>query len=102
LSRETLRLLQRREVARVGEELADGMGKPFREAVDGKQITGTYRRPVEMVSGRFALIERAHDFTLVPWAKALERQAGQQVSGLMREVGVSWSIGRGRGGPNIS
>ncbi|MDE1918219.1 MAG: relaxase/mobilization nuclease domain-containing protein [Sphingomonadales bacterium] len=45
---------------------------------------------------------RVHDFTLVPWAKVLERRAGQTVSGLVREAGINWSIGRGRDGPTIS
>ncbi|MES1984011.1 MAG: DUF3363 domain-containing protein [Pseudomonadota bacterium] len=30
-------------------------------------MDGVYRGPVGLVSGRFALIERAGDFTLLPW-----------------------------------
>ena len=34
-------------------------------------------------SGRFALIERSHDFALVPWRPVLERARGQLVTGSM-------------------
>jgi hypothetical protein len=48
-------------------------------------------------SGRFALIERAHDFALVPWRPVLERARGQVVSGNVGGEGISWSIGIKRG-----
>jgi uncharacterized protein DUF3363 len=48
-------------------------------------------------SGRFALIERAHDFVLVPWRPMLERARGQAVSGSVGGEGISWSIGIKRG-----
>jgi hypothetical protein len=47
------------------------------------------------------MIERSRDFTLVPWRPALEGQEGQAVSGVLRAAGVSWTIGRGRGGPSV-
>lgn len=94
--------LQRRELLRVAGQLADEVNMPFREAAEGAWIEGVYRRPVDLVSGRFALVERSRDFTLVPWRPVLERQVGRSVSGLMRGDGISWSIGRGRSGPSIS
>ncbi|MES2450711.1 MAG: relaxase/mobilization nuclease RlxS [Pseudomonadota bacterium] len=95
-------VLQRRELLRVAGQLADELKMPYREAAEGARIEGIYRRPVDLVSGRFVLIERARDFTLVPWRPVLERQVGKSVSGLMRGDGISWSIGRGRSGPSIS
>lgn len=53
------------------------------------------------MSGRFALIERAHNFTLVPWREMLERHVGKEVSGVMRGDEISWTVGRGRTGPSI-
>ncbi len=94
--------LQRRELLRVAGQLADELKMPYREAAEGARIDGIYRRPVDLVSGRFVLIERARDFTLVPWRPALDRQVGKSVSGLMRGNGISWSFGRGRSGPTIS
>ncbi|MEV4933260.1 relaxase/mobilization nuclease RlxS [Sphingobium sp. LSP13-1-1.1] len=94
--------LQRRELLRVAGQLSGEIKMPFREAAEGDRIEGVYRRSVDLVIGRFALIERARDFTLVPWRPVLERQVGKSVSGLMRGDGISWSIGRGRSGPVIS
>jgi Protein of unknown function (DUF3363) len=48
-------------------------------------------------SGRFALIERARDFSLVPWRPALERAKGQAITGVVGGEGISWSIGQKRG-----
>ncbi|TYC93929.1 relaxase/mobilization nuclease RlxS [Novosphingobium sp. BW1] len=94
--------LQRRELLRVAGDLSDELQKPFREAAEGTRVEGVYRRSVDLVSGRFALIERSRDFTLVPWRPVLEKQVGKSVSGLMRGDGISWSVGRGRNGPGIS
>ncbi|WP_454882618.1 relaxase/mobilization nuclease RlxS [Sphingomonas oryzagri] len=102
MSANALDQLRRRELLRVADRLTNELGSDFTEARSGERIEGVLRRSVEMVSGRHALIERAHDFTLVPWRPALERQIGKPVSGIMREAGVSWTIGRERGGPSIS
>ncbi|WP_375403010.1 relaxase/mobilization nuclease RlxS [uncultured Sphingomonas sp.] len=93
--------LRRREVVRVGAQLSRELGVPFVESGAGERIAGNYRRPVDLVSGRFAIIERARDFTLVPWRPALEQQIGKAVSGVVRSDGVSWTIRRGRAGPSI-
>lgn len=94
--------LQRRELLRVAGQLSEEFKMPFREAAEGARFEGVYRRPVDLISGRFALVERSRDFTLVPWRPVLERQVGKPVAGLMRGDGISWSIGKGRGGPGIS
>lgn len=94
--------LQRRELLNVAGQLSDQLGVPFVEARAGERIEGVLRRPVDLVSGRFALIEKSREFTLVPWRPVLERQIGKSVSGIMRGDGISWAIGRGRGGPSIT
>lgn len=97
-----LAVLQRRELLRVAGELSDGLGRPVVVATSGERIAGTLLRRVDMTSGRFALVERSRDFTLVPWRPVLERHLGKAVSGIMRESGVNWTFGRQRGGPSIS
>jgi hypothetical protein len=100
--RNLLRLLREREVRAVAGQLSKELGLPFAETNPGERVEGTLRRKVNMTSGRFALIERAHAFTLVPWRGELERHVGKQLSGLMREDRpISWTIGRGRSGPSI-
>jgi hypothetical protein len=97
-----LAVLQRRELSRVGMQLSDELGLPFAELAQGERIEGVCRKAVDLVSGRFALVERSRDFTLVPWRQVLERSLGKEVSGMMRANGISWTMGRGRGGPTIS
>lgn len=94
--------LQRRELLRVGAQLSHEIGMPFAETEPGERVAGTYRRSVETVSGKFALVEKSREFTLVPWRPVLDRHVGRSVSGIMRGDGISWSFGRGRGGPSIS
>jgi len=94
--------LQRRDLIAAAEGLARETGLNFSEARPGQRIEGVYRRSVDLASGRFAVIERSRDFTLVPWKPTLEGQEGRAVSGVLREAGVSWTIGRQRAGPAIS
>ncbi|MGN6278908.1 MAG: relaxase/mobilization nuclease RlxS [Sphingomonas sp.] len=95
-------LLQRRELIGAGEQIAAELGKPFVEAQVGAPVEGRLTRRVDLASGRFALVERSRDFTLVPWRPVLERRIGSSVSGLMRSDGVNWRFGRHRDGPTIS
>jgi type IV secretory pathway VirD2 relaxase len=96
-----LAILQRRELLRVAGELSEESGLTFVETAQGARIEGVLRRSVDLVSGRFAVVEKSREFTLVPWRLVLERQIGKPVSGIMRGDGVNWSIGRGRQGPAI-
>ncbi len=101
-SDEMLDALRRQELLRVASQLSSELEMPFREAGQGDTIEGVYRRAVDLVSGRHTLIERSWDFTLAPWRRALERQVGKTVSGLVRADGVNWTAGRGRPSPGIS
>jgi len=96
-----LEVLKRRELLRVADALSEESGLTFTEALPGMRVEGVFRRSVDLISGRFAVIEKSREFTLVPWRPVLERQLGKPVSGIMRGDGVTWSIGRGRGGPYI-
>jgi hypothetical protein len=94
--------LRRRELLRVAGQLSGELGLNFVESRNGDRIDGTVKRHIDLAQGRFALIEKSREFTLVPWRAVLEKQISKQVSGIMRDSGVSWTIGRGRGGPTIS
>jgi type IV secretory pathway VirD2 relaxase len=94
--------LQRRELLRVAGQLSDELRLPFVEAKTREPIEGIYRRAVDTLSGRLAVIEKSREFTLVPWRPVLERQLGKPVAGILREGGISWTLGRQRGGPSIS
>jgi len=69
-------------------------------AENGERVSGIYRQSVQLVSGKYALVERSREFTLVPWRPVIEKALGRQVSGLVRGEGISWEFGRKRG-PSI-
>ncbi|HVI98282.1 MAG TPA: relaxase/mobilization nuclease RlxS [Sphingomonas sp.] len=97
-----LAALQRRELLRVAEEISGELAKPFAEARPGDTVEGRLARRVDLASGRFALVEKSREFTMVPWRPALEKQLGKHVGGVMRADGINWHFGRSRGGPEIS
>lgn len=72
-----LSMLCRREVLRVGAQLANELGLGYVETHTGERVAGVYRRPVELASGRYALIEKSREFTLVPWRAVLDRHLGE-------------------------
>ena len=97
-----LGILRRRELTRVAGQLSDELGLDYADVRPGERIEGVYRRSIELASGRFAVIEKSREFTLVPWRPVLERSLGRQVSGIAREETISWTLGRQRSGPSIS
>ncbi len=95
-------ILRRRELARTAGQLSGELGLNYVEIKSGEKVEGVYRRPIDLTSGRFAVIEKAREFTLVPWRPVLERNLGKQVSGIVRGDSISWNIGRQRSGPSVS
>lgn len=89
--------LRRRELARIGSDLTAELGRPYTEARGGERIVGVFRRTVDLADGKYAVVERSRDFTLVPWRPVLERHIGKEVSGLLRGDSISWTVGRQRG-----
>jgi type IV secretory pathway VirD2 relaxase len=95
-------LLQRRELAAMGEGLGRELAKTYVEARDGDRVAGMITRRIDLQSGRFALLEKSHEFTLVPWKPVLERHIGKMGSGILHADGINWRLGRARSGPAIS
>ncbi|WP_164884308.1 DUF3363 domain-containing protein [Paenirhodobacter populi] len=95
--RNLLASLREREVARVGAEMAESKGLPFRAAADGETVKGKFTGTVQLSSGKFAVVEQSHEFTLVPWRPVIDRQLGRQVSGIVQGGSVSWQWERQRG-----
>lgn len=89
--------LRRREMSAAAQRLSKELGKSFAEPLDGERIEGIYRRPLRLASGKFAVIEKSKEFTLVPWRAALERQRGKVVGGIVRGSSVSFDFGKKRG-----
>jgi hypothetical protein len=60
-----LAVLARREVRDVGKKVAQERGKSFYQPQNDERISGVYRQPVEMGSGKYALVETGRHFVLV-------------------------------------
>lgn len=93
-----LATLARRELNERGQELARSEGGSFHMAEDGEHISGRYKGALELVSGKYAVVEtHAKEFTLVPWRPVIEKELGRTVAGIMHGDGISWEIGRSWG-----
>lgn len=96
-ARNLLDTLRGRELDATAAQVAAETGLTHRPLVEGETIAGTFRRRLNLASGRFAMIDDGLGFSLVPWRPALERELGRQVSGIMHEGTVAWTLGRQRG-----
>ena len=96
-ARDLLDTLRQRELETASGRLAAETGLPARTAAEGETVAGNYRQRVALASGRFAMIDDGLGFSLVPWTPTLERNLGQQVSGVATLSGVDWTFGRKRG-----
>ncbi|HTK73281.1 MAG TPA: relaxase/mobilization nuclease RlxS [Croceibacterium sp.] len=95
---EALAELRRREWRRTVNQLGRELGLGYGKSARGERIEGLCRRQVRIGGRPYALIEKAHEFTLVPWRPALERALGKEISGIVREAGsISWTVGHARG-----
>ncbi|KAB2678448.1 DUF3363 domain-containing protein [Brucella tritici] len=95
--RSLLATLREREVARVGAEMGGSKGLPFRAAADGEHVSGKFTGIAQLSSGKFAIVEQSHEFTLIPWRPVIDRHLGREVAGIVQGGSVSWQLGRQRG-----
>ncbi len=95
--RNLLATLRAREIERIGTEMAASKNLPFRAATDGETVSGKFTGTVQLSSGKFAMVEQSHEFTLVPWRPVIDRQLGKEISGIVQGGSVSWQLGRQRG-----
>lgn len=96
LARNLLTTLRDRELSAVGKELAEQTGRTWRAPRDGQAASGVYRKSIQLNSGRFALLDDGHTFTLVPWKPVIDRRLGQPLSAVTRGSSVTWNLGRER------
>lgn len=94
--RNLLATLREREVAHIGAQMAEAKGLPFRAVMDGERVSGKFTGTVQLSSGKFAIVEQSHEFTLVPWRSVIDRQLGREVMGVAQGGSVSWQLRRQR------
>jgi hypothetical protein len=119
-ARDLLDTLTRRELADTATQISRQTGLAHRPVEEGDDVSGIYRRRVDLASGRWkakgedilrkinaarqALAARqpqsnaiSETAQLVPWRPIVDRQLGREVSGVLRGGGISWNLGRERG-----
>jgi len=97
LARNLLSALREQELAAAGAALQHETGLIHYPLNDGERVSGIYRRSVQLVSGRFAMLDDGRSFTLVPWRPVVEKRLCQQVAAIVSGQSVNWEFGRSRG-----
>lgn len=98
LARDLISTLRDRELASAASAITHRTGLDHAAGEEGARVKGLYRERLKLASGRFAMIEHAHGFELVPWKPSLDRHLGEQVMGTIKSGGgIEWSLGRSRG-----
>ena len=92
-----LETLEKMDLDAAGKTLAQKMGKPYAASSGSGRIAGVYREAVQRPSGKYAVIEKSKEFTLVPWRKTMDRNLGRSISGVMKGQTISWTLTKGRG-----
>ena len=91
---EDLRQMDLRDAAT---QYLKSMKKPYAELGDSRIVEGIYREAIDRPSGKFAVVERAKDFTLVPWRPVMERGLNKSIKGRISASGISWDVTKQRG-----
>jgi hypothetical protein len=88
--------LQRNELERTGAELAKAHILPFHMADAGELVQGKFTGTLQLASGKFAMIENAFEFQLVPWRPVIDEHLGREITGVILDGGggIEWKIGR--------
>lgn len=96
-ARDLLATLRVKELAAAARDIEAQTGLHHRPLIDGKPVSGIYRRRIELASGRYALLDDGMGFSLVPWKPMIEPRLGQAITAQVTGSHVSWKIGRTRG-----
>lgn len=96
LARNLLATLLARELEQAAKTIAAETKLAYRLLMDGDRMSGIYRRSVQLVSGRFAILEDGMGFCLVPWKPVIEPRLGRQIEVKADGAGVSWDISTAR------
>ncbi|TLG72647.1 DUF3363 domain-containing protein [Methylocystis sp. B8] len=89
--------LERSEIERVGKSMAADKHAPFKMNDEGERVSGVFTGTTNLVSGKYAIIENAYEFTLVPWRPVIDERLSREISGVVRGSGISWDFTRTRG-----
>jgi type IV secretory pathway VirD2 relaxase len=85
-----LEQLRQRDLRQASQILSNELGLTHAQLVEGEKISGTFNRSVDLASGKYAVIQKSKEFTLVPWRPELEQFRGKPLSGTANSQGITW------------
>jgi Protein of unknown function (DUF3363) len=89
-SRNLLHQLRERDIRRTSAMMSAQLGLTHVHAGEGESVTGTYVRSAHLASGKYAIVQNAKEFTLVPWQPQMERFRDREISGTAGAQGINW------------
>ncbi len=82
--------LRKRDLQQASQIVSRELGLAHTHLVEGERIVGTFSRSVDLASGKYAVIQKSKEFTLVPWRPELEVFRGKPLSGAASSRGMTW------------
>jgi type IV secretory pathway VirD2 relaxase len=92
-----LEQLRQRDLRQASQILSKELGLTSAQLVEVEKISGTFSRSVNLASGKYAVIQKSKEFTLVPWRPELEQFRGKPLSGTTSSQGINWDWNAKRG-----
>jgi type IV secretory pathway VirD2 relaxase len=92
-----LEQLRQRNLRQASQILSNELGLAHAQLIEGENISGTFNRSVDLASGKYAVIQKSKEFTLVPWRPELEQFRGKPLSGTAGSQGINWDWNAKRG-----
>jgi type IV secretory pathway VirD2 relaxase len=94
-----LEQLRQRDLRQASQILSKELGLANAQLAGGERIEGTFSRSLNLASGKYAVIQKSKEFTLVPWRPELEQFRGKPLSGTASSQGINcdWNTKRGQG-----
>jgi type IV secretory pathway VirD2 relaxase len=89
--------LRHREIQQASAILSRELGFTQANPIEGERISGIFSRSVHLASGKYAVIQKSKEFTLVPWRPELEQFRGKALSGTASSQGINWDWNMKRG-----
>jgi type IV secretory pathway VirD2 relaxase len=92
-----LEQLRQRDLRQASQILSTELGLTHAHLVEGERIAGTFNRSVDLASGKYAVVQKSKEFTLVLWRPELEQFRGKSLSGTASNQGINWDWNGKRG-----
>ena len=92
-----MKSLEQLDLTNAGKSLSRDYDKPYKPAATSGKVSGIYRKAIVRPSGKYAVIEKSKEFTLVPWRETMDRNLGKSVTGIIKNQRISWTLTKDRG-----